>query len=67
MPNNKHDKLANIVNDTFRKAAEAMEMSYEDTLKNVKELIDIELHEHAEGVVHDHGLDHDHEHDHSKS
>lgn len=66
MPNEKHGKLENIVNEDFHKAAEAMGMSYEDTLKNVRELIDIELQEHAHGEVHGHGLNHRHDHNHSE-
>lgn len=67
MPNNVHGKAENIVNKTFRNAAKAMDMSYEDSLKNIRWLVDVELGEHAHGYLHDHGMDHDHDHDHSHS
>jgi len=63
-PNNSHGKPENIVNETIRKASLAMEMSFEDSMKNIRELTDIELREHAEGKVHGHGIDHDHAHNH---
>ncbi|EKE11084.1 MAG: hypothetical protein ACD_15C00138G0007 [uncultured bacterium] len=66
-PNDAHDKEENITNQTIRNAAEAMGMNFEDSIKNMSELAEIEISEHSEGVVHGHGLDHDHDHDHSKS
>ncbi len=65
MPNNPHGKENNITNETIRKSAKAMDMSYEDAAKNVRELLDVEIKEHQEGEIHGHGLDHNHDHDHS--
>lgn len=64
-PNDAHGKSENIINETIRKAAKAMDMSFEDSIKNLKELSQIEIDEHARGLVHRHSIDHDHEHDHS--
>lgn len=68
MPNNDHGKEDNITNETFRRAAAAMDMDYADTLTNARELIAIELTEHDGGAreVHGHGLAHQHDHDHSE-
>ncbi|MBI2023550.1 hypothetical protein HYT01_03250 [Candidatus Giovannonibacteria bacterium] len=66
MPNNLHGVRQNIINSTFRKAAKSMNMSFEDSLKNIRDLIEIELAEHEHGDVHGHSIDHDHEHDHSR-
>lgn len=64
MPNNTMGKKENIINETIRKAAKAMGMSFEDSMKKIRDLIDIELKEHASGAVHGHGLDHNHDHAH---
>lgn len=65
-PNDAHGKKENITNETIRDAAKSMEMNFEDSIKNIKELAGIEIEEHANGNVHGHSIDHDHEHDHSK-
>lgn len=64
MPNNTMGKNANIINETIRKAAKAMGMSFEDSMKNIRDLIDVELKEHEHGQVHGHSLDHNHDHKH---
>jgi hypothetical protein len=64
-PNNAHGKEENITNDTIRKASKAMEMPFEDSIKNIQELADIEIKEHKNGPVHGHEIDHTHDHDHS--
>lgn len=66
-PNDAHGKPENIVNETIKKAAEAMEMSFEDSIKNMRELSEIEILEHAMGPVHGHEIDHRHDHDHSEN
>ncbi len=65
-PNNAHDKPENITNDTIRDASEAMGMSFEESINNIRELTDIEIDEHKNGPVHGHGIDHHHAHDHSQ-
>lgn len=40
MPNNDMGKPENITNETFRKAADAMDMSVDDSRKNALELLD---------------------------
>lgn len=64
-PNDAHGKKENITNDTIRKAAVSMEMNFEDSINNMRELIGIEINEHSQGFVHGHTIDHDHDHDHS--
>lgn len=66
-PNDAHGKKENVTNQTIRNAATAMEMSFEDSIKNIKELANIEIQEHSIGKVHDHTIDHDHDHDHSNN
>ena len=64
-PNDAHGKKENITNNTIRNAAGAMEMSFEDSIKNIRELSEIEISEHAQGEIHGHSIDHGHDHDHS--
>lgn len=64
-PNDAHGKSENITNDTIRKAAGAMGMDFESSIKNIRDLSQIEIAEHAQGNIHGHGIDHNHDHDHS--
>lgn len=56
-PNDDHGVRKNITNDTIREASEAMGMSFEDSINNIRELADIEIKEHAKGEIHGHGID----------
>ena len=65
-PNDAHGKEENITNETIRRSSkEAMGMSFEDSVKNMRELADIEIREHESGEIHGHTIDHGHDHDHS--
>jgi hypothetical protein len=63
-PNDDHGFKENITNETIRNASGAMEMNFEDSIKNMRELADIEISEHSKGPVHGHDIDHEHDHDH---
>lgn len=65
-PNDAHGKSENITNETIRNSAKAMGIPFDNAIKNIWELSDIELHEHAYGDIHGHTIDHNHDHDHSK-
>lgn len=43
-----------------------MGMNFDDSIKNIRELSDIEIAEHKQGLVHDHDINHEHDHDHSR-